>query len=528
MRIKTKTITSAAIGYLLLPFIIFCMGWLKLYISIPISILLLYFYYRIIRTSDSNENIKIDRKDFWIGISLITIWVFLSGIGGFTFQNWDHHFRNALFRDLINSPWPVYFSDTSVTQANNQDNPLFLIYYFGLWLPPAIIGKVFGYSIGQLFLFLYVLFGVGLTVILLKNKINSSLWFAALLIIGFSGMDIIGTILYKGATSSPYPSLWPPISHLEWWAQIYQFSSFTTQLYWVFNQAIPIWICVLLYLNFPSYNNILYLWSLTLFLAPIPSIGFVLFIVCDILSNTFKYIWPSFFRKNTWVNSLKISLSETKTMFSSQNILGGGIVLIISSLFFTANQTSSDFGFLNAADGIIFHYLLFLLIEGGILLALIFPLKKNDISWYVVGFSLIISPLIFLGNGANFSYRASIPALIYLMVWAGEIIQNDRSLYRWIIVLIFLIGSFTPIYEINRSIYRTFDYIINRSQYVLLPEPSPYEALDIPARPEYVHPHSIVADDLISIEYTRDEFKDNYLSKINGTPLELILKIKDK
>ena len=34
-------------------------------------------------------------------------------------------------------------------------------------------------------------------------------------------------------------------TYLEWWTD-FQFSGFTTQLFWVFNQAIPAWVAVII------------------------------------------------------------------------------------------------------------------------------------------------------------------------------------------------------------------------------------------------------------------------------------------
>ena len=60
-------------------------------------------------------------------------------------------------------------------------------------------------------------------------------------------MDIVGLLL-TGNPSVIETRLCEKI-HIEWWARFYQFSSFTTQLFWVFNQAVPAWIATLLVLS---------------------------------------------------------------------------------------------------------------------------------------------------------------------------------------------------------------------------------------------------------------------------------------
>ena len=69
-------------------------------------------------------------------------------------------------------------------------------------------------------------------------------------------------------------------------------------------------------------------------------------------------------------------------------------------------------------------------------------------------------PFIQFGSGRDFVMRASIAPLFYLMVMTGEVIfqKNTPRLLLFTFYLLLLIGSFTPLYEINRSIYRSFEY----------------------------------------------------------------------
>ena len=53
------------------------------------------------------------------------------------------------------------------------------------------------------------------------------------ILIFFSGLDIVGAYL----TSMDYINMRYDPWHLEWWGTPYQYSSMTTQLFWVFNQA---------------------------------------------------------------------------------------------------------------------------------------------------------------------------------------------------------------------------------------------------------------------------------------------------
>lgn len=100
MVIKKHWVITGAYGYLIIPFLIFCLGFLRTIISIPISIILCYIFYKLIERPEEGI-LKFKKNELIFGIFAIVCWVWLSGIGGFAFQNWDFHWRNAVFRDLI-------------------------------------------------------------------------------------------------------------------------------------------------------------------------------------------------------------------------------------------------------------------------------------------------------------------------------------------------------------------------------------------------------------------------------------------
>jgi len=64
--------------------------------------------------------------------------------------------RNAMFRDIVTYEWPVIY------QKNGA-----VVYYTDYWLVPALIGKIAGYTIGQVTLLLWGALGLTLTALLL-------------------------------------------------------------------------------------------------------------------------------------------------------------------------------------------------------------------------------------------------------------------------------------------------------------------------------------------------------------------------
>lgn len=341
MNIKIHTLVHLAFGYLLLPFLIFCLGFLRPIIGIPVTVTLIWIYFRIIRQvkNDSRSTHQINKKGLLVGVFLIVIWVIFSGIGGFAFQDWDHHGRNAIFRDLINISWPVNYPELSNQPGMSTGSAL--VYYIGFWLPAALAGKLFGWNAAQLALFIWTLLGILLTALLLRKKMGSSFMCASILIILFSGMDIIGAGYAQLVSPNHYPALWPPVSHLEWWSDHYQFSSMTSQLYWVFNQAVPTWVCMAIHGLIPDRRWGFLLWGLCFFMAPLPAIGFLFFILLEIPRKSFNpETLPSDkrpFSLSEFLVNLKEDVLSCATL---ENMAGGGMSIGISFLYFSTNQNS--------------------------------------------------------------------------------------------------------------------------------------------------------------------------------------------
>ena len=144
-----KWLTRITWIYLTLPFIIFCMGWLRLSIAIPVTALILWILWQLLKQAPNFDFRFPNSKSAFYLLLLTVLWVFLSGVGGYTFQNWDHHWRNAVLYDLITYNWPVVYSSP-------EKGPItMLVYYVGYWLPVALAGKIFGWQVANFVLFLW-------------------------------------------------------------------------------------------------------------------------------------------------------------------------------------------------------------------------------------------------------------------------------------------------------------------------------------------------------------------------------------
>ena len=118
--------------YLIIPIIIFVIGWTKVVFSIPITICLIVIFKLLCnQIKYRNENIIEFKKIIPIFIIILLICI-TSGLGGFFYQSSDWDARNAIFRDLVQQDWPVYYE-----KSNSA-----LTYYIGQWMVPSVFGKI--------------------------------------------------------------------------------------------------------------------------------------------------------------------------------------------------------------------------------------------------------------------------------------------------------------------------------------------------------------------------------------------------
>lgn len=484
-----------SILYLILPFLLFLFGWVRLSIAIPLAIIILFALWKLLTTNHQSSTAHWSLNTaHWL--LLTAFWLLLSGVGGYAFQNWDHHWRNAVFRDLIQFDHPVYY-------AVPERGPIkMLVYYVGFWLPSAWIGKLLGWKAANFVLFLWTFMGVLLVTHHLASALKTSPVKATLLLIFFSGMDFLGALLFP----QNYPTVAPPITHLETWAGNLQYSSFTTQLFWVFNQAAPAWLCIVLIMELSGFSfekqeiapalQIL-LWSLCFFFAPLASVGLLPYVIIELIRHTdFK----SPFKHIRW-----------------EQLAAALIIFLLSTFFFTANTAAQSRGLQSIP---LDKFIPFFLLEGGILWLVLAPLKYRDPRWMVTGALLLVIPFIQLGSDRDFVMRASIAPLFYLMLLTGETIFN-KSTPRLLLLtcyLLLLIGSLTPLYEINRSIYRTYEYYFVLDETQRVPPPSePATRLAQPGALEYEHPGALVADEIVSLQFMEDTLSKNFIANVRQT-----------
>lgn len=447
MEFTYEKLKRYAIIYISLPVMLFFLGWIKLWISIPIVILFLLAFYKIMkkRKDEQEEVLRIKKSTFFIIGGIALLWCFLAGQGGFFYQSDDHTYRNALFRDLIQYDWPVIYPEYNRA----------LVYYIGHWMLPAAIGKLglwitgntqIAWQIGNIVLLIWSTIGITIVFSLLVNFIKAAskkkVILTLLVMIFFSGLDIIGSLILGTYDAT----------HLEWWGGAFQISSITTCLFWVFNQAIIPWMITLMVMQEKRLENYAYLAVMGLLSGPLPTIGIAIYLAGFGIASLVKHIKEKSM-KEFW-----------KQCFSFQNVFAVIAILPIIGLYLTSNtaigngihismtgKPSTEF-WINLS-----HYLLFLFLEVGVYAIVIWKENKKNLIYYLTVIPLLIIPVVRMGTASDFSMRASIPGILVLMVLVLKYLFKNYKVKKFscmILTILLLIGAVTPFVEYRRAFTR--------------------------------------------------------------------------
>lgn len=464
-----------------LPFMVFTIGWLKWFWAVLMCLGLFmavifgtHNFYEENNNKDIKKDITISGKMLFFLLAIVAFWVWQSGIGGMWAQSEDFTYRNAIFRDIVLRDWPVIYPLTGHA----------LVYYIGYWLVPALFGKMamfigfeddicFKVADGALFIWTVLLLLVVFLLVFITLDISNpkKQIFAVLFFILFSGMDVWGNIGYS-LNSINY--------HLEWWAYEYQYSSFTTCLFWVFNQAIPAWICLLCILNEKSVKNFVFIGMMCLFNAPIPFAG--LFVFCICIGSKQGIVLVKEKKGNLFIKDI-VSIPNTlgvilffpviaTYVLSNAAIQGSGAFRLSESIADTGEVGSStEIPFSNNP---VVNYLSFILIEFGLYLILTAWKYRKSFVYYVTSASLLIIPLLKIGGKKDFAMRASVPALLVVYLLVCKFLLEEKKVMKqkgdvkrltYILLAGFLVlGCLTPLTEFYRGVRNVSEYGVKNAE----------------------------------------------------------------
>ena len=449
-----KLMLHLTAGYIICPILIFLIFWVKLPIAFVCCGLIILFWKKLISGIEPCKEISITTNiRFWlIALVIIAMWVLFSGIGGFSYQTGDFYGRNPMFRDLYNYAWPVYY-DLSiepplVQKYTGNAATASCGYYFSWWLPVASCSKVLLRlnvnkaivdSISNILLYLWAVLGLFLVVYCLVRLLKKySYWILSTLIL-FGGFDFLIYCLNNKQI--------PHNTHIEWWATLFQYTDNTAQLYWAFNQAIPIWL-IIAFLLLIKNNKYMAGWTALGFAySPFATLGLVPIVIAALFNQDKGKI-----------------LHKLKNAVSAYNICIPIIMLVIFGSFYMQIVSGASL-----YSGFIFAlypelktftvYILFLFVEFLIYFIALGKIAKHYRFYWVVLFELLLIPLYRMGKFNDFSMRVSIPALFILMVLCLQRLfdaeASGDAKNKRIIIICLCLGYLTSCTEIQRNLTMT-------------------------------------------------------------------------
>ncbi len=369
-------------------------------------------------------------------IVLVVIgWVSLSGAGGIGYQNLpDWNNKNVLMNDLLAKPWPVFYGADTV-----------LNYYFALYLPPSLIGKLAGWDAAQWAMYAYVLIGLMLTMLWLYSYSARLGVVAILVFVIFGGLDIVGAWLMQRPSRD-----WA--TTIEWWSDRLQFSSNATLLYWVPQHALSAWLATALILDEATrQRRLLYTGlfvALTFLWSPFSAIG--LLPVCLVA----------------------LLLAEQKSIMSAANLVLLPLLAVVTFALYAPHGSGGDL-YADASNWRT-HYtpegLLiiaeFLLLEVGVYLACIAACGRAlESEWRITALVVTGASVLWVlvpeavGHG-GFNMRASIPTLLLLFLLVVRVLSlTSHTAVRVALAVALVIGADAAAHETFRAIRRRPDTI---------------------------------------------------------------------
>lgn len=172
-----RVLSVSAILYLLLPNVLFLMGWVEPWVGIPLIILLSLAFILLLKKSPA-PRINFEKKDILFVLLLLLGCLFAVeslGINGHAQQSGDFIVRNAIYDSLVRESWPLH-----------SERGEYFVYYHAYWLPPALLAKWLGASFSTVLLWGWTVLGfvLGFSLLYLRFKRCTLLMMAILFLTG--------------------------------------------------------------------------------------------------------------------------------------------------------------------------------------------------------------------------------------------------------------------------------------------------------------------------------------------------------
>ncbi|MGO9513437.1 MAG: hypothetical protein ACLP2F_07305 [Steroidobacteraceae bacterium] len=448
--INSKTVASSSsldpldrvvIGYLTFPLVVFLIGWFEVWAAVPLLACAAYALKPLAAALPvGGARLPLTPLQFAVAIAVGCAWTVCGGTGHFVFANADWHIRDAVLHDLVAGRWPVGYG-----VLGGKDT--LLRAPIGYYVPAALVGKWGGLLAAHFAMAAWT--AVGATLFLLQvlsltpSRAGAALMAAAVVVL-FSGFDIIGSLL----DVPHFIAHWDITGHLEWWAGSYQYSSMTTQLFWVPHHALSGWLTMGLLCRdqrgtpldsmLPIIIVAVAVWS------PLTALGIVPFALYKGVATILRERSPRLLDPLVWAPALGVGLAVAAYLTLDAGRIPKGWTVGRSGL---------------GAAGIaldLLHQAEFFILEAGFIGVAILAIRRS--SQVVLALVILaLLPLFSFGAANDLAMRASIPSLSVLAIGACLALSRDASnpgarRKKALLVCLLAVGAVTPLQEFARAV----------------------------------------------------------------------------
>jgi hypothetical protein len=462
--------------YILLPFLIFTLGWVKPFFAVPIVGIVLFGLYRAMQEfptptheygpprAEADMSRRRRALTLTIVFALVLFVVAFSGEGGYSYQSGSFLRHNAFLRDLIEQPWPLAYWETGP-----EDMPGMPAFYMAFSLTPALVGKALGWSAANHFSVLWAVLGVFLAVCWFLKIVGTISPLYALLFLFVGALDILGQVALLGWFHDG-----TQIKPLSYWMFHYAFSSpgvtavmggggpFPDMpvfwislsnigaLYLCAQHAFAAWLGLLMILHdatkSSSCHRVGFVWACSLLWSAFTFIGLLPFVIIAIVTT------------------------RGRGLFSFQNVVAGLSILGLSALFIGSNNHDYPHGWLWEYQNVLRTWpalALFYIVQFGIYLTFCPSVDRSKpgavrpVWWWTAIATLLALPWYYLGGNNDFSIKAAVPSLLVVLVFLATAVKGSstevqRKSARLLIGLM-IVGSFGALQLVTRGIGHGLD-----------------------------------------------------------------------
>ena len=399
-----------AIIYLMLPVAIWLLGYFHWWFGIPATALLVAGIWRALGGSW-----RVAPKPATFLLLLMALgWVMTTAAGGLldvSCGDWNKH--RGVLTDLARYSWPVHLPDPLVAfmLPEVQAPDALLRYYLGYYMAPGLMGRWFGPAALIWAVPLWTWGGVALIVLLFTQRFTRSraAIVAALILMGFSGMDFLRILLLSGEAVPLFSS-----SHIEsddFLLYRIQYSSNASALMWTPQHFIAAGLYSMLLLQLRSQPRFLacsgVLLAACLFWSPFAAVGLLPFLAVLVLDN------------------------GARPFLRWQNFLLAGPLAGLLVAFLTSDSADIVQGWLwqKSAWGELAQWLpVFYLTEFLVLSLLLWrcqPQLLRERFFVASVLTLLILPVYTFGYFNDLGMRGSLPALMVLCWYCAEVVSKQ-------------------------------------------------------------------------------------------------------